>query len=239
MENAITAKLPLTSLMVENFAIAIDGPAGSGKSTVAKHLANLLQINYINTGAMYRGITLLAIEQHIKPDNLSGIQTLLSKLKFQFHDGLVWINGRDRNNDVFAQSVSEQVSYYSRIQQVRESMVTFQRQIAQHQDVVMEGRDIGSHVLPNCRFKFFLDASVDVRAKRRYAELISCDEKADLQQIKQNIITRDALDSTRDFSPLVCAFDATIIDTSNLSIDQVVQRIFTIVAKKKKAPSHG
>ncbi|MEK6557922.1 MAG: (d)CMP kinase [Candidatus Margulisiibacteriota bacterium] len=213
--------------------IAIDGPAASGKSTVARLLAEKLGILYVNSGFMYRAITYKCIEQNLFwPKDLEKIIALTKQTSFEIRSMKMWIDGLDLSSVLTLPSVDNLVSIYSKIKGVREILVNKQRQIASTQAIVMDGRDIGTIVFPSATYKFYLDASVSVRASRRYYELLKLypSQSFNLQVIEKEITNRDKLDSERVCSPLVKATDAIYIDTSNLNIDSVVTHLYEIVS---------
>jgi CMP/dCMP kinase len=205
--------------------IAIDGPAGSGKSTVAKMLSENLKIEYINTGAMYRAVTLLALENNLSDKNVTSLVEMLQLQEFMFQNGELFINGVNRHKECFRNKISQKVSFYSRIPEIRIILSKKQQEMSKKISLVMEGRDIGTVVLPKSKNKFFLEASVEVRARRRYQELLEKGEEADYQKVEAEIINRDKLDSEREHSPLVIAKEARVIDTSQMSINEVVKKI--------------
>ena len=214
--------------------IAIDGPASSGKSTVAKLIAKHLGIIYIDTGAMYRAVTHQALRQSIQANDIENILQMLKGMDMTFKniDGkqFVFNHEEDISLAIRSDDVTAHVSEFSAIAQVREFLVEFQRQLAFNNDVIMDGRDIGTVVLPQADYKFFLVASSRVRAQRRYEENIRrgiSDESVDT--IEENIIKRDQYDSQREHSPLVKAHDAVEIDTSDFSIDEVVDNILKFI----------
>ena len=204
--------------------IAIDGPAGAGKSTIAKLIAKTLNYTYIDTGAMYRAITLKALRNDIELQDESAFKEILDTT-FEFKDGHLFMDGIDVSNDIRTHKVSNNVSLVSSYLSVRQECVKIQRNIAETSNIVMDGRDIGYKVLPHADFKFFLTASIEKRAERRYKDNIKRGIKSDFEILKEKIAVRDHLDSTREHSPLKPADDAIIIDTSDLSIEQVVETI--------------
>ncbi|MDT2815887.1 (d)CMP kinase [Vagococcus carniphilus] len=215
--------------MKKNIQVAIDGPASAGKSTVAKILAKKNGFIYCDTGAMYRALTLAAIENKTNMDSEKDLLTLLNQLVISFNqqaDGQhVFLNEKDvtlliRDNDV-TNSVSKVSAYKS----IREEMVLRQQKIAESNSIVMDGRDIGTVVLPNASLKIFLVASVTERAERRFKENISKGIDTDFEALKKEIADRDHYDSTRKNSPLVQAEDAILVDTSGLNIEEVVLKI--------------
>ena len=212
--------------------IAIDGPSASGKSTTAKGVAERLGITHLDTGAMYRAVTLGIIEHGIDLDNHERICKFLEELEINF-DSLndIWANGHNVTGKIRTTEVSSNVSAVSAISQVREKMVAIQRAIAEGSNCVLEGRDIGTVVFPNADYKFFLVADLEIRAKRRLGELEKIGEISSFSELKSDIQNRDRLDSSRDISPLVQAEDAIIINTGNLTIDEQIKKILEIINK--------
>ena len=212
--------------------IAIDGPSASGKSTTAKGVAERLGITHLDTGAMYRTVTLGIIECGIDLNDHERICKFLEGLEINF-DSLndIWANGHNVTGKIRTTEVSSNVSAVSAISQVREKMVAIQRTIAEGFDCVLEGRDIGTVVFPNADYKFFLVADLEIRAKRRLVELEKIGENISLSEIISDIQNRDYLDSSRDISPLVQAEDAIIINTSKLTIDEQIEKIVEIINK--------
>jgi cytidylate kinase len=210
--------------------IAIDGPAGAGKSTVAKRVADSLGLAYVDTGAMYRGITLLGMRSGISPEkDEKKLAELVrtAELKFEARpEGLwVYLNGEDVTRAIRQPEVSRQVSYYARVPSVRQLLTSLQRELAAAGGIVMEGRDIGTVVLPDADKKFFITASVLERARRRQRDLVQQGYRVTLEDLVREIEERDRLDSSRAMAPLCVAPDAVVIDTSNLTVDEVVARI--------------
>ncbi|SEN42299.1 cytidylate kinase [Amphibacillus marinus] len=220
-------------------AIAIDGPAAAGKSTVAKRIAQKLNYIYIDTGAMYRAITYVAIEsQQSLADELQLYQLLLNtdiELSQGGSGQKVIVNGKDITEDIRNQQVTNSVSKVAAYRLIREEMVIRQRELAGKKGVVMDGRDIGSHVIPDAEVKIFLIASVRERAERRYYENKRKGFEASLAQLEKEIAERDKLDSERTVSPLIKAEDAIELDTTSLTIDQVTNCIFNIINEKVEA----
>ncbi|PRX29498.1 cytidylate kinase [Orenia metallireducens] len=216
----------------KDLVIAIDGPAGAGKSTVAKIIAERLGYIYIDTGAMYRALTLKVLNQAYDLEDEKKLGTLAEntdiKLVKAGEDNLVLLDGEDVTAEIRDNKVSNNVSVVAKVAKVREEMVKLQRQMAQSGGVVMDGRDIGTVVLPDADIKIFLTASVEERAQRRYDELIDKGEDVDLEQIKGEIIRRDDIDKNREVAPLTEAEDAIYVDTTKLDIGQVVEEILNI-----------
>ena len=215
--------------------IAIDGPAGAGKSTIAKRLAKESGYIYVDTGAMYRAMALYLIRCGISPDDSVKIENACSDadISIEYVNGEqhVILNGEDVNGLIRTQEVSNMASVSSVNPKVREKLVDLQRKLAARTDVVMDGRDIGTVVLPDAEVKIYLTASTKVRARRRYDELIQKGETCDIKTIENEIAERDERDMNREISPLKQAEDAVLVDTSDMDIDEVVEAIRDIVNK--------
>ena len=212
--------------------IAIDGPAGSGKSTVARMLAHKLGCIYIDTGAMYRALTLKAIENSIDVTNGEAMTDLANNTVIELHPGdpqEVYLDKRKVTEEIRKPEVSQYVSSVAQHQGVREKLVAFQQEIALLNQVVMDGRDIGTKVLPNAKYKFFIDADIEERAARRYKELSDSGYRTTKEDIKDMLLARDKQDSSRKFSPLVQAEDAILIDTTSLSVKEVVDKMYSTI----------
>lgn len=213
--------------------IAIDGPAGVGKSTLAKALAEKLNYIYIDTGAMYRGVAHVAHSHGVSPDDLNGLQEILEGLSLHFefvNDKKSLFNHDENIEDVIRQSdISKIVSQYAKIDIVREEMKRQQQNIAAQTSVVMDGRDIGTVILPNATFKFFLTASPEERTKRRFLELKNRGIDVDFNELLSDIKKRDAEDENRLIAPLKKADDAIVINTDNLDEKQVLDKILDII----------
>lgn len=222
--------------MKKKISIAIDGPAAAGKSTVAKLVAEKLSYIYIDTGAMYRALTLKALTKDVNLENAMELYTLLTQTQIQLVPGkgeqFVYLDEKDVTHTIRSQEVTNSVSIVSKHQSVREEMVTRQQRLAAGGGVVMDGRDIGTHVLPQAEVKVFLVASVEERAVRRHTENLEKGYSSDLQQLKEEIEKRDKLDSEREVAPLKKASDAVLIDTTALGIQQVVNRIVTLANER-------
>ncbi|KGK88567.1 MULTISPECIES: (d)CMP kinase [unclassified Clostridium] len=215
-------------------AIAIDGPAGAGKSTIAKILATKFNLMYIDTGAMYRAVTLLAKTNDISPDNISALCTLLENTNMHFENNRLILNNNDVSEAIRTPEISNSVSLYAAISEVRTLLVKQQQKMSEKYDVIMDGRDIGTVVLKDAPFKFYLVASPELRAKRRYEELLAKNITVKYDEILSDIIKRDYIDSNRDVTPLRKAEDAIEIDTSYLTIDEVVEKISNIILNTLK-----
>ncbi len=222
------------------YNIAIDGPAGAGKSSIAKALSKKLGFVYIDTGAMYRAVALFFLENGIKDSSDNEIDNLLDKLdiNIKYTDGeqRVFLNNVDVSDKLRQEEIGKLASRFSALKSVREKLVALQRKLAKKENVIMDGRDIGTVVLPNADLKIYLSAGSKVRAKRRYLELIekgfdgvALDEKA----IENEIIKRDEADMNREISPLKKAEDAYCLDTSDMTFDEVVSKILDMVEKER------
>lgn len=205
--------------------IAIDGPSGVGKSTIAKQLANDLNISYLDTGAMYRGVGYFVIERGIKPEDVKGVLSVLDDINMDVinrNGQKIIINSKDVTPYIRENNISMAASTVSKIPEVRIKLVELQRKIAQKNDCVLDGRDICSYVLPNAEFKFFMTASSEIRAERRFKELKEKGSNLSYEEILKDIEARDLQDTTRAFAPLKATSDSIIVDTSNMSIDDVI-----------------
>jgi cytidylate kinase len=217
----------------KKLTIAIDGPAASGKSTTAKLVAEKLGYLYIDTGAMYRALTTAVLEQKIPATDEKAVNILAKQVDIRLVNtpaGLkTFLNGRDVSKAIRLPQVTQVISQISAYKEIREIMKNKQRQLAREGGVVMDGRDIGTVVLPDADVKIFMDASVEERTQRRLDELRSKGVKIDRKQIREEIVRRDQLDSTRDVAPLKPAPDAHVLDTSDLTVEEQVQRVLTII----------
>ena len=212
--------------------IAIDGPSASGKSTTAKGVAERLGIIHLDTGAMYRATTFKIIESGIGLNDDQSINEFLKNMAIEFDSyNHVWINGENVSKKIRTNKISSNVSAVSAVPVIRQKMVEIQRFIAKGKDCVLEGRDIGTVVFPNADFKFFLIADILIRAKRRLRDLEKIGESSTLADLISDIKNRDISDSSRDVSPLVQAKDAIIIDTSNLTINEQIDKIVETINK--------
>ena len=210
--------------------IAIDGPSASGKSTTAKGVAEKLGITHLDTGAMYRTVTWGLKKAAIHPSDDKKVLDFLKDLEIYFDvSNHIWLNGEDVSVEIRTGDISSRVSAVSTILEVREKMVKIQRQIAGKKDCVLEGRDIGTVVFPDAEYKFFLVADTEIRAKRRLLDLERIGESTTLSELIDDIERRDAVDSSRDHSPLLQAEDAIPIDTSHLTINEQINKIVNLI----------
>ena len=213
--------------------IAIDGPAGSGKSTIAKLIAEDLELVYLDTGAMYRLVTLKALNDGIL-GNLDKIIKMLDNLNIDIKENGFYLDDIDVSEEIRKPVVSENVSDIAAIREVREKMVDLQRKFSESKNVILDGRDIGTVVFPNADVKIFLIADAKERANRRYKELIAKGENVKIEEIYENILKRDKIDSTRKESPLKKANDAIEVDTTSKNIEEVKNEILYIIKQKNK-----
>ena len=214
--------------------IAIDGPSASGKSTTAKGIAEKLEIMHLDTGAMYRAVTLGLKNAGISHDDLGAVQGFLSEVEIYFDkNNQIHLNGVNISKEIRTNDISSRVSAVSAIPDVRKKMVMIQRQLAKGNDCILEGRDIGTVVFPNAEFKFFLIADIEIRAKRRLIELEKIGELKSVSELIDDIKRRDEFDSTRNHSPLKKAEDAIPIDTSHITIDEQINKIINLINHNK------
>ena len=223
--------------MAKTYSIAIDGPAGAGKSTIARRLAKELGFYYVDTGAIYRTVAYFMDLLGISPKDVDGVERYIDELTITIEydeEGAqhMIMNGMDVTGDIRTQDISQKASLVSAHRVVRDVLLEMQRDVAKRHNVIMDGRDIGTVVLPKANVKIYLTADPQVRAKRRYDELIAKGQKADLRRILKEIQQRDYQDTHREIAPLKQAKDAVLVDTSELDIDGVVAAIRTIVKEK-------
>ena len=211
--------------------IAIDGPAGSGKSTTARLLAKKLDFIYLDTGAMYRAVTLFFLDNKIDLTNSDEVSSALNKMNLKIENRSssfnVFVQNTNVNNLIRNEVINKNVSNVSEIYSVRKKMVEIQREFSSNKDIVIEGRDIGSHVFPNADYKFYIEADINVRASRRMKDLSNANKSID--DMCKLLLERDKIDSNRNISPLIKPKDAYVVDTTSLSIEEQVTKLFNII----------
>lgn len=218
---------------MKKFSIAIDGPSASGKSTIAKILADRFNFLYVDTGAMYRAYTYACLIRDIDPKDEEKSCAIINDVNINFNEeDHITLNGNEIHKEIRSNIVADNVSYIASYQAVREALVKSQREIAKGRCVVMDGRDIGTNVLPNAEIKIFMIAEASERAKRRYEENIANGMESNYEEVLANVKKRDYIDSHREHSPLTRAEDAITIDTTYLSIEEVVEEVIKIIKDK-------
>ncbi len=205
--------------------IAVDGPSGAGKSTIAKAVAKKLNIDYIDTGAMYRAVGYKMLQEGVALTDIEGLQAMLDRTEIDFSQGNIYLDGEIVNDVIRTEEISKQASNCSAIGIVRKKLVDLQQKMGESKSVIMDGRDIGTVVFPDAEFKFYVTASAEERARRRYEELIAKGQDVNYDQVLIDINTRDHNDSTREITPLRKADDAVEVDTTSMNIDEVVAHI--------------
>ncbi len=213
--------------------ITIDGPSGAGKGTIAKLVAKTLNYSYLDTGAMYRAVALAVKEAGIDPEDEKKIAELLKRISIKTIEDKIYLNNKEVEDQIRSESISLLASLIAKHKRVREALVKVQKDIASREKIVVEGRDMGTYVFPEARHKFYLDASLEERAKRRHKQLSQQGIEKSFDQVKHEIKKRDLQDMTRKESPLHPAPNAVIIDTTQLSIDEVVSAIVGEVRSEK------
>ncbi|GJM27601.1 MAG: cytidylate kinase [Cyclobacteriaceae bacterium] len=229
---------------MEKIVIAIDGYSGCGKSTTAKTVSQLLKYLYIDTGAMYRAVTLYFLDHYINLTNPKQVAKSLAEIEVEFErqgdseNSAVFLNGTNVSHRIRSMEVSDKVSEVSALAPVREKLVAQQRKIGKRKGVVMDGRDIGTVVFPNAELKIFMTADLDVRAARRQVELLERGQLVNLDKIMENLVKRDQLDTTRSISPLKRAQDAHLIDTTHLTFSEQVEEILNLATSSMVKMGH-
>lgn len=217
--------------MAQVFQIAIDGPSGAGKSTIAKMLAAALNIDYIDTGAMYRAVGYKMLREGISLDQRDALKAMLDRTHIDFRQGETILDGEVISQAIRTPEISKMASDASAFPEVREKLVALQRAMGEEKSVIMDGRDIGTNVFPNAKYKFYLTATVSERARRRWLELKEKGQEAELADVEADIIARDHNDTVRPLNPLRKAEDAIEIDTTNMNGEQVTQFILNYINK--------
>lgn len=205
--------------------IAIDGPSGAGKSTIAKEVAKILEFDYIDTGAMYRAVGYKMMQSQVTLKDAIALKKLLDETTIDFHKGRTLLDGEDVSDYIRTPAVSQMASDCSALPVVREKLVELQRELGKQKSVVMDGRDIGTNVFPDAEIKFFVTATAEERAKRRYLELLDKGETVEYQTVLSDMKMRDYNDSTRSLHPLKQAEDAILLDTTHMTIEEVIAKI--------------
>ncbi len=220
------------------FVVAVDGPAGSGKGTITKLVGEKRNLVYIDTGAMYRCVTLDCINNNVSYTDIPGIEKVLEKISIELknENGIqkVYLNGKDVSEEIRKKYIDDDVSEYAAIKQVRDKITPMQQEMGKKQDIIMEGRDICTVVFPNADVKIFLDCSVEERARRRVLQNQLKGIESTYEEVLENIVGREKLNSTRDIAPFVRAEDAILIDSTNMTIEEVVDRVLEIIDEKRK-----
>ena len=218
------------------FVVAIDGPAGSGKGTITKIIAEKRNLVSIDTGAMYRSVALNCLERGIEPTDINGIEKILENIDIELknEDGVkkVFLNGKDVSKEIREPRVDDVVAKYAAVKQIRDKMTPMQRKMGETQNIIMEGRDIGTVVFPNADVKIFLDCSLEERANRRYKQDKEKGIDTTYEEVLASIIERHKLETEREIAPFIQAEDAVVVDSTHLSIDEVVEEILKIIDKK-------
>lgn len=228
-----TKSLRKDKYMDNNIKIAIDGPTSAGKSTIAKLLAQKLKINYVDTGSMYRALTLKVLNNNIDPKSEEDVTSIANKTKIDYFENHIFLDGLCVDDKIRNELIDKNVSYVCQYRDVRKRLVSLQKEIASKSSVIMDGRDIGTVVLKDANYKFFLTASADVRAKRRYKEYIEKGLEVNFEDIKNDLIRRDDYDSHREVDPLVKASDAIGVNTDDKNIEETVELMLSYISGDK------
>ena len=224
-----TKSLRKDKYMDNNIKIAIDGPTSAGKSTIAKLLAQKLKINYVDTGSMYRALTLKVLNNNIDPKSEKDVTSIADKTEIDYFENHIFLDGLCVDDKIRNELIDKNVSYVCQYRDVRKRLVSLQKEIASKSSVIMDGRDIGTVVLKDANYKFFLTASADVRAKRRYKEYLEKGLEVNFEDIKNDLIRRDDYDSHREVDPLVKASDAIEVNTDDKNIEETVELMLSYI----------
>ncbi len=218
------------------YSIAIDGPSGSGKSTLAKQISKKLGVAYLDTGAMYRAVGLYCFENNVDVKDSNAVTSALPNINVEIDWGvngqITFLNGKDVSTDIRREEIGQRASQVAENKVVREKLASAQRKFSLSNSIVMDGRDIGTQVLPNATLKFYIDASSEVRANRRCSELLEKGENANYDEVLKEIIIRDERDKNREIAPLTLAEDAILVDTSNMTLEEVLEKTLDIIKNK-------
>ena len=218
------------------FVVAIDGPAGSGKGTITKLVAEKAKLVAIDTGAMYRCVTLDCLNKGVCVDNIEGIEQILKDINIEFKNEngskRVFLNGNDVSEEIRTPRIDNNAAKYAAIKQIRDKMTPLQRKMGKSQNIIMEGRDIGTVVFPNADVKIFLDCSIEERARRRYKQNLEKGIEITYEEVLEAIKERHKLETERDIAPFIKAEDAIVVDSTKLTIDEVVQEVLNIIKQK-------
>ncbi len=218
------------------YSIAIDGPSGSGKSTLAKQISKELGVAYLDTGAMYRAVGLYCFENGIDVKDSEKLNEIIPNVNVEIDWGvngqITYLNGKDVSTEIRREEIGQRASQVAENKVVREKLASEQRKFSLSNSIVMDGRDIGTHVLPDATIKFYVDASSEVRADRRCSELLAKGENANYDEVLKEIIIRDERDKNREIAPLTQAVDAILVDTSNMTLEEVIEKTLEIIKNK-------
>ncbi|MBQ1490285.1 MAG: (d)CMP kinase [Eubacterium sp.] len=216
--------------MSECIRVAIDGPSGAGKSTIAKQVAKKLGMEYVDTGAMYRAVGYKMLQEKVDAEDMDAVSRVLASTDIDLKEGAIYLDGKDISGEIRTPEISKAASVFSALPPVRAKLVELQRAIGHTKSVIMDGRDIGTNVFPDAQFKFFLTASAEERARRRCKELLEKGEDVTFEEVLKDIEARDYSDMHRELNPLMQAEDAILVDSTHMTIEEVVETIYQQVA---------